>query len=119
LVSDPDTFHAVEIKSGETIASDFFANLDYWRAKLSGQTITPWLIHGGISHQQREKATVLPWNNLSPAHRLYQETMKGASPGNPPGKQTCVLKVRRIAACLRTLFEQVTGFVQADSEPLS
>jgi hypothetical protein len=41
LVSDPDTFHAVEIKSGETIASDFFANLDYWRAKLSCQTITP------------------------------------------------------------------------------
>ncbi len=65
LVSDPDTFHAVEIKSGETIAYDFFANLDYWRAKLSGQTITPWLIHGGISHQQREKATVLPWYNLS------------------------------------------------------
>jgi hypothetical protein len=66
LVPDSDTFHAVEIKSGETIASDFIANLDYWRAKLSCQTITPWLIHGGISHQQREKATVLPWNDLSP-----------------------------------------------------
>jgi hypothetical protein len=55
-----DTFHAVEIKSGETIASDFFAGLDHCRAKLSRQTITPWLIHGGTSLQDREKATVLP-----------------------------------------------------------
>jgi uncharacterized protein len=66
IETGPDTFHAVEIKSGETIASDFFAGLDYWRAKLTRQEITPWLIHGGTTHQQREKATVLPWNNLSP-----------------------------------------------------
>lgn len=66
IETEPDTFHAVEIKSGETIASDFFANLDYWRAKLTHQTITPWLIHGGTSFQHREKATVLPWNDLSP-----------------------------------------------------
>jgi predicted AAA+ superfamily ATPase len=62
----PDVFHAVEIKSGETIAADFFSGLDYWRAKLTRQTITPWLIHGGMTLQRREKATVLPWNDLSP-----------------------------------------------------
>ena len=62
----PDTFQAVEIKSGETIASDFFTGLDYWRAKLTRQTVTPWLVHGGTAHQQREKGTVLPWNDLSP-----------------------------------------------------
>ncbi|MCF7673775.1 MAG: ATP-binding protein [Akkermansiaceae bacterium] len=62
----PDTFQAVEIKSGETIASDFFTGLDYWRAKLSRQTITPWLIHGGIARQDRAKATVLPWNDFTP-----------------------------------------------------
>ncbi len=62
----PDTFHAVEIKSGETIASDFFAGLDYWRARLDRQTLVPWLVHGGSVHQEREKATVLPWNDLSP-----------------------------------------------------
>ena len=62
----PDTFQAVEIKSGETIASDFFTGLDYWRAKLTRQTVTPWLVHGGTAHQQREKGTVLPWNDLTP-----------------------------------------------------
>jgi predicted AAA+ superfamily ATPase len=66
IETGPDTFHAVEIKSGETIASDFFSGLDYWRAKLTRQTITPWLIHGGTALQLREKATVLPWNDLSP-----------------------------------------------------
>jgi len=66
IETGPDTFHAVEIKSGETIASDFFSGLDYWRAKLTRQTITPWLIHGGTTLQHREKATVLPWNDLSP-----------------------------------------------------
>jgi hypothetical protein len=66
IVTAPGTFQAVEIKSGETVASDFFSGLDYWRGKLTGQTITPWLVHGGTAHQQREKATVLPWNDLSP-----------------------------------------------------
>jgi predicted AAA+ superfamily ATPase len=62
----PNTFHAIEIKSGETIASDFFKGLDYWREKLPKQSITPWLIHGGTTRQDRENATVLPWNDLSP-----------------------------------------------------
>lgn len=57
----------------QTIASDFFSGLDYWRAKLTRQTITPWLIHGGTTLQQREKATVLPWNDLS----LLMEKVKG------------------------------------------
>ena len=47
IETGPNTFHAVEIKSGETIASDFFSGLDYWRAKLTRQRITPWLIRSG------------------------------------------------------------------------
>jgi uncharacterized protein len=61
----PDTFQAVEVKSGETVASDSFAGLDYWRSRLPGETLVPWLVHGGTAFQQREKATVLPWSNLS------------------------------------------------------
>ena len=62
----PGTFQAIEIKSGETIAADFFTGLDYWRKKLGHQSITPWLVHGGTARQDREKATVLPWNDLAP-----------------------------------------------------
>ncbi len=61
-----NSIHTVEVKSGETIASDFFHGLDYWHIKLTHQSFTPWLIHGGASRHAREKATVLPWNDLSP-----------------------------------------------------
>ena len=67
----PDTFQAIEIKSGETIASDFFRGLDYWRAKLTRQTLTPWLVHGGTARQDREKAAVLPWHDLSPLLNIF------------------------------------------------
>jgi predicted AAA+ superfamily ATPase len=62
----PDTFQAIEIKSGETIAADFFAGLDYWSKKLHPLSIKPWLVHGGTARQEREKATVLPWHDLGP-----------------------------------------------------
>ena len=66
IETGPNSFQAVEIKSGETIASDFFSGLDYWRTTLPHQSLTPWLIYGGTDNQVREKATVLPWTNLSP-----------------------------------------------------
>jgi len=66
IETGPTTIQAVEVKSGETIASDFFGGLDYWRSKLPGRELTPWLIHGGTSRQDRRQATVLPWNDLSP-----------------------------------------------------
>jgi predicted AAA+ superfamily ATPase len=62
----PDTFQAVEVKSGETVASDSFAGLDYWRRHLAGKTLVPWLVHGGSSFQERDKACVLPWNDIAP-----------------------------------------------------
>jgi predicted AAA+ superfamily ATPase len=62
----PETFQAVEVKSGETVASDSFAGLDYWHRHLEGKKLVPWLIHGGTASQQRDKASVLPWNHLDP-----------------------------------------------------
>jgi hypothetical protein len=45
-------------------APNIFHGLDFWRAKLTAQSLTPWLIHGGSARQEREKARVLPWNGL-------------------------------------------------------
>lgn len=66
IETGPDAFQAVEVKSGETIASDSFKGLDYWRGQLSDKKLMPWLIHGGTARQDRERATVLPWNDLRP-----------------------------------------------------
>ncbi|MCA9574426.1 MAG: ATP-binding protein [Polyangiales bacterium] len=60
----PGRLQAVEVKSGETVASDFFTGLDYWRAALSDASFSAWLVHGGTVRQDRSHVTVLPWNDL-------------------------------------------------------
>jgi hypothetical protein len=70
----PQTFQAVEVKSGETIASDAFENLEYWRGHLAGWKLVAWLVHGGTASQQREKATVLPWLDLDPLRTALTAT---------------------------------------------
>jgi predicted AAA+ superfamily ATPase len=62
----PNTFAAIEVKAGKTVASDFFKGLDYWRKNLLEQTIQPWLVYGGDTAQLRERGTVLPWHGLAP-----------------------------------------------------
>ncbi len=55
----------VEIKSGTTIASDFFKGLEYYR-KLSG--LPPdnfYLIYGGKEEQDRSSGKVLGWDQVA------------------------------------------------------
>jgi len=68
----PDTFTAVDVKAGETVAADFFKGLDYWRKTLAEKKIRPWLLYGGNAPQTRERGVVVPWNALSPL--LYSLT---------------------------------------------
>lgn len=65
----PQVLDAVEIKSGGTVAGDFFSGLDFWREALGKVTVRPWLIYGGDSAQARERGTVLPWTGLPPLLR--------------------------------------------------
>jgi predicted AAA+ superfamily ATPase len=54
----------VEIKSGQTVAGDFFKGLDYWR-KLTGIADAPAaLIHAGPRSFRREGAHVYAWDCL-------------------------------------------------------
>ncbi len=66
IQSGPATIQAIEIKSGSTVASDFFDGLDFWRQQLPNVKLQPWLIYGGDTPQPRERGTVLPWSNLTP-----------------------------------------------------
>lgn len=51
----------IEIKSGQTIASDFFAGLDYWRT-LSGQDqCRPILVYGGDDSYTRKDTAIISW----------------------------------------------------------
>lgn len=51
----------LEIKSAQTVASDFFYTLGYWR-KLSGEPKAPAaLVYGGDQSLKRSGVTVYPW----------------------------------------------------------
>lgn len=64
LLEEGDDLKAVEIKSGETISSEFFKGLDYF-GKLAGlPDENRFLIYGGLKNYQRTGATVLSWKNF-------------------------------------------------------
>jgi len=62
----PSRFAAVEAKSGETYATDFFKGLDYWRKNLPNAELTSWLVYGGDTSNDTKHGTCLSWRNLSP-----------------------------------------------------
>ena len=68
IQTGPSAFHAVEIKSGETVPSDAFKGLRFWQSQLNGQNLTPWLVYGGATRQDRTHATVLPWRQIAELH---------------------------------------------------
>jgi uncharacterized protein len=56
--------HAVEIKAGRTVGSDFFDGLDFWRRQKPRTKIRPWLVYGGDTAQTRDRGTVVPWAEI-------------------------------------------------------
>ena len=59
---------AIEIKSGLTVASDAFSNLDKWRKYAAGQggfsAVHPALVYGGQARFTRDGVDVMPWSAL-------------------------------------------------------
>ena len=51
----------LEIKAGRTIASDYFAGIDYWRSLVGATSSSAWLVYGGVERQQRRDVQILPW----------------------------------------------------------
>lgn len=55
---------AVEIKSGQTIASDFFKGLNYFKGVNKEDHLKNFVVYGGDQTQKRTSAQVVPWNEL-------------------------------------------------------
>ena len=62
VVDTPAGPHAVEIKSGETVAGDFFRGLTRWRA-LAGQSAPATLVYGGGESYVRNGVDVRGWRD--------------------------------------------------------
>ena len=64
LLEKGEALWPVEIKSGQTIAADFFASLKKW-SELSGREDKPaWLVYGGDRELQNGNFTIVPWRTL-------------------------------------------------------
>jgi hypothetical protein len=70
LIEDGMDLIPVEIKSGKTVADDYFSGLLYWKS-LTGLNQGGYLVYGGFEAQKRSHGTVVPWNRLElvPMHR--------------------------------------------------
>ena len=55
---------AIEIKSGATVASDFFRGLRFWRRLLGDDGAPAALVYGGGERYFREGVAVHPWHDL-------------------------------------------------------
>lgn len=64
LIEDRSKLSAVEIKSGRTVAADFFRGLDQWRSLAGKVAGDSWLIYGGERSQQRREHRVVPWADI-------------------------------------------------------
>ncbi len=66
LIADEGTFlHIAEIKSANTIRSDFFKNLNYFKKISPFPVSTSSIIYGGEIKQQRSGSSIIPWKELS------------------------------------------------------
>jgi len=64
VIDSGEKLTAAEMKSGRTIASDFFRGLDVWTRVSGHASDTPWLVYGGSERQSRAYAEVLPWSSI-------------------------------------------------------
>jgi len=69
LVSRGNEIIAVETKSGETVARDFFSGLELFSSLIASKSrpadLTKVLVYGGRSKQERSETVVLPWSDVA------------------------------------------------------
>lgn len=62
IVDTRDGPHAMEMKSGETVAGGFFKGLTRWRA-LAGRSVPVTLVYGGGESYVRNGVDVRAWRD--------------------------------------------------------
>lgn len=55
----------MELKSGKTVADDFFTTLNYLRSLAGNHWDQSYIVYGGESPQSRTTAEVLPWYDIA------------------------------------------------------
>ena len=64
VIADGEKLTPVEVKSGQTVAGDFFAGLRFWRTMAGDPAAPAALVYGGDRSFRREGFTVYRWSDL-------------------------------------------------------
>lgn len=65
LIETPEKMIPIEIKSGQTITSDYFKGLKYYNNLSGGSHEDSYIIYGGNLDQQRSEGNVFGWEYLN------------------------------------------------------
>lgn len=63
IIDKAGSLTPVEIKSGKTINSDYFSNIEYWKS-ISNITNKGYVVYGGNETQKIKGNIILPWINI-------------------------------------------------------
>ena len=74
--------HPIEIKSGQTLASDFFNGLRRWGLLSGDSAAEPWLVYGGDKAFRQGTVDIIPWRDLP--HRLQALNEPGGPNAGEP-----------------------------------
>ena len=61
IVEHGTVCYPIEIKLGQTIASNFFDNLSLWNIETKGDQKNSYLVYGGDQNQSRSAGNVVSW----------------------------------------------------------
>ena len=64
VIEAADKLLLVGIKSGQTIAPDFFSAIKKWLGLTGHSDASAWLVCGGHKKVVNENTTVVPWKEL-------------------------------------------------------
>lgn len=64
LIEEPNKLIPIEIKSGQTITSDYFKGLKYYNNLSGNNSKNSFVIYGGREKQKRSEGNVLGWEYL-------------------------------------------------------
>ncbi|MBU1055801.1 MAG: ATP-binding protein [Proteobacteria bacterium] len=64
IIDKGDKLLPLEIKSGKTVAKDFFNGLNYYALISKDAHIEPTLVYAGLSDQPRKEANILSWKSF-------------------------------------------------------
>ena len=64
LLENGEKVTAIEIKSGKTISTSYFENLNYWRSLAALPENQEFVVYGGDQSMQTGAGTLISWKNL-------------------------------------------------------